>query len=36
MAFAGERYFSVPAQAELPEAFWIGLFDRLPARGMPA
>jgi tetraacyldisaccharide 4'-kinase len=36
MAFAGERYFSVPAQAELPEAFWIGLLDRLPARGMPA
>ena len=36
MAFAGERYYSVPAQAELPEAFWIGLLDRLPARGMPA
>jgi tetraacyldisaccharide 4'-kinase len=36
MAFAGERYFSVPAQAELPEAFWIGLLDHLPARGMPA
>jgi tetraacyldisaccharide 4'-kinase len=36
MAFAGERYFSVPAQADLPEAFWIGLLDHLPARGMPA
>jgi tetraacyldisaccharide 4'-kinase len=36
MAFAVERYFSVPAQAELPEAFWIGLLDHLPARGMPA
>lgn len=31
-AFAGERYFSVPAQAELPEAFWIALLDRLPPR----
>jgi tetraacyldisaccharide 4'-kinase len=36
VAFAGERYYSVPAQAELPEAFWIGLLDRLPARGMRA
>ena len=30
--FAGERYFSVPAHAELPEAFWIALLDRLPPR----
>jgi len=36
MPFAGERFYSVPAQADLPEAFWIGLLDRLPARGMPA
>jgi tetraacyldisaccharide 4'-kinase len=36
MPFAGERYYSVPAQAELPEAFWIALLDRLPARGLPA
>jgi tetraacyldisaccharide 4'-kinase len=35
MPLAGERYYSVPAQAELPEAFWIALLDRLPARGMP-
>ena len=34
--FAGERYYSVPAQAELPEAFWIGLLDRLPARATTA
>ncbi|WP_149193979.1 tetraacyldisaccharide 4'-kinase [Luteimonas suaedae] len=27
--FAGERHFSVPATAELPEAFWIALLDRL-------
>ncbi len=31
-AFATPRYYSVPVQAELPEAFWIGLLDRLPAR----
>jgi tetraacyldisaccharide 4'-kinase len=36
MPFAGERYYSVPAQAELPEAFWIGLLDRLPARATNA
>ena len=30
--FASERHFSVPADAELPEAFWIALLDRLPAR----
>ncbi|HVR80835.1 MAG TPA: tetraacyldisaccharide 4'-kinase [Luteimonas sp.] len=32
MAFASERHYSVPAQAELPEAFWIALLDRLPPR----
>ena len=36
MPFAGDRYYSGPAHAELPEAFWIGLLDRLPARGIPA
>ncbi|MEZ0472887.1 tetraacyldisaccharide 4'-kinase [Luteimonas salinilitoris] len=29
LPFAGERHFSVPATAELPEAFWIALLDRL-------
>ncbi len=28
----GERYYRVPVQAELPEAFWIALLDRLPPR----
>ena len=32
MPLAGERHFSVPADAELPEAFWIALLDRLPER----
>jgi len=27
--FAGERHYSVPVTAELPEAFWIALLDRL-------
>ena len=36
LPFAGERYYSVPAQAELPEAFWIGLLDRLPAKATTA
>ncbi|WP_407352115.1 tetraacyldisaccharide 4'-kinase [Luteimonas sp. R10] len=27
--FAGERHFSVPVTAELPEAFWVALLDRL-------
>lgn len=27
--FAGERWFSVPVRAELPEAFWVALLDRL-------
>lgn len=30
-AFADERYFSVPVRAELPEAFWVALLDRLAA-----
>ena len=25
----GDRCFSVPVQAELPEAFWIALLDKL-------
>lgn len=28
-AFAGARHFSVPVHAELPEAFWVSLLDRL-------
>lgn len=28
-AFADERHFSVPVRAELPEAFWVALLDRL-------
>jgi tetraacyldisaccharide 4'-kinase len=32
MAFVGERHYSVPIRAELPEAFWIALLDRLPSR----
>ena len=28
-AFANARYYSVPIRAELPEAFWIALMDRL-------
>ncbi len=32
LPFASERFHSVPVQADLPEAFWIGLFDRLPRR----
>ncbi len=31
-AFANVRHYSVPVQAELPEAFWVALLDRLPAR----
>ena len=31
-AFADERCWSVPAQARLPEAFWIALLDKLPPR----
>lgn len=29
MAFAGERHYSVPVDALLPEAFWVALLDRL-------
>ncbi len=29
---ADPRHYSVPVRAELPEAFWVGLLDRLPAR----
>jgi tetraacyldisaccharide 4'-kinase len=28
-AFAGEQHYLVPVRAELPEAFWIALLDRL-------
>jgi tetraacyldisaccharide 4'-kinase len=28
-AFATDRHFSVPVRAELPEAFWVALLDRL-------
>ena len=31
-AFADERYWTVPAQARLPEAFWVALLDKLPPR----
>jgi len=31
--FATDGYFSVPVRAELPEAFWVSLLDKLPARG---
>jgi len=31
-AFVAQSHFSVPVRAELPEAFWVSLFDRLPAR----
>ncbi len=29
-AFDTGRYFAVPVRAELPEAFWVALLDRLP------
>ena len=31
-AFADERFFSVPIRAELPEAFWVSLLDRVTAK----
>jgi tetraacyldisaccharide 4'-kinase len=31
-ALADGEFHSVPVRAELPEAFWIALFDRLPPR----
>src|SRR5690606_5647745 len=30
-AFAGERYYAVPVEAELPEALWVALLDKLAA-----
>jgi tetraacyldisaccharide 4'-kinase len=33
--FADSAFFSVPVRAELPEAFWIALFDKLPPKGPP-
>ncbi|MGO4778740.1 tetraacyldisaccharide 4'-kinase, partial [Lysobacter sp. 2RAB21] len=30
-AFASEAYYSVPVRAELPEAFWVSLLDKLQA-----
>jgi tetraacyldisaccharide 4'-kinase len=32
-AFASARHYSVPIRAELPEAFWIALLDRLSSAG---
>ncbi len=32
VAFASLRHYSVPVCAELPEAFWVALLDRLPRR----
>jgi tetraacyldisaccharide 4'-kinase len=32
-AFADAQWFMVPVAAQLPEAFWAALLDRLPARG---
>ena len=31
--FAGDLHYSVPVRAELPEAFWVSLLDRLPVPG---
>jgi len=33
-AFAGARYFKVPVRAELPEAFWVALLDRIGTHGI--
>ena len=30
--FAGERFYSVPVRAELPEAFWVALLEKLAKR----
>jgi tetraacyldisaccharide 4'-kinase len=35
-AFADSAFYSVPVRAELPEAFWIALFDKLPPKGPAA
>ena len=32
-AFADAQSFMVPVDAVLPEAFWVALLDKLPARG---
>ena len=36
--FANEWYYSVPVSAELPEAFWVALLDKLPDKrtGQPS
>src|SRR3546814_1743857 len=34
--FATDRHYSVPIRAELPEAFWVALLDRLAAWGKPS
>ena len=31
-AFADDRFFSVPVRAELPEAFWVSLLDRVTSK----
>ncbi len=33
-AFAGARHFKVPVRAELPEAFWVALLDRIATHRM--
>jgi tetraacyldisaccharide 4'-kinase len=33
-AFAGPRHFKVPVRADLPEAFWIALVDRIETHGV--
>ena len=33
-AFAGERHYKVPVHAELPEAFWVALLDRIGTHRM--
>lgn len=36
-AFANDRYFAVPVQAQMPEAFWVALLDRLASlRAVPS
>ena len=35
-AFAGARHFKVPVRAELPEAFWVALLDRIGMHRMIA
>ncbi len=35
-AIADSAFYSVPVRAELPEAFWIALFDKLPPKGHAA